>query len=463
MLVPILATIALAQPPSTDAKTKPPPPVVPINDTVGPFLGHVGTVDARLWMRVAEPGEYALSLREAEASDATVPQVRATASSESDLCLHFDLRGLKPDTPYVAFVHSAHNEPPPGDRRTVEFRTRKAHTSPQSVTFAIGSCQHDDFVKPQPVWDEIGKLKPDAMLLIGDTPYIDSTKLDVQRRRYREFFSIPQLASLCRSIPTHGLWDDHDFGKGDTDGTVKGKENTRRAFLEYHANAPTGSGDGLGEHNLGGYSSMRIGPAEVWLIDCRWFAGTEPSFADPSKKSLLGAQQWSWLQRTLKASDAPFKLLVSGMVWCDEVRPNKPDYWGGYPHERTAVFDFLRESRIEGVVLLGGDIHRNRAYKHTAGGAFTGALGYPLFEVITSPLGSSIMKQGDASPLTQPEMLYDSEDLRTFAVVVCDSTKSPPTLVVRWMNDTGKELYRIETTTAELSFPSAPAMPSGQR
>jgi phosphodiesterase/alkaline phosphatase D-like protein len=325
---------------------------------------------------------------------------------------------------------------------------------PQSVTLVFGSCQHDDFAEPQPIWDEIAGLHPDAFCTIGDMPYIDSTDLAVQRRRYRELFSIPGLAALCASVPSYALWDDHDFGRNDTDGNLPGKERARRAFAEYHANAPTDhapGGDGLGEGGKGTYSSFRAGAVEVFLIDARWFAGTEKTFAgapNQDKPSLIGAQQWAWLKRGLKSSDAPFKLLVTGMVWNDDVRPGKKDYWGMYPYEREAVFDWLAENDISGVVLVGGDIHRNRAYRH--GKAFS-HLGYPLYEVVTSPFGSKVMKQGDGSKATVPDMIYDQPDARTFAAITVDSTKAPATLVVRWMNDVGKELFKVETTAAELT------------
>src|SRR5439155_21488655 len=132
-------------------------------------------------------------------------------------------------------------------------------------------------------------------------------------------------------------------------------EASRRAFLEYHVNPSAGEGE------QGIYTRFRLGAADVFLLDTRWFSGTEKSFADPEKTTLLGAKQWEWLQRGLQDSSAPFKLLVCGMIWNEAVRPGKPDYWMKYPWERAALFHFLAEKKIAGVVLVGGDIHRSRA------------------------------------------------------------------------------------------------------
>ena len=73
-----------------------------------------------------------------------------------------------------------------------------------------------------------------ALVLLGDTPYIDSTDLERQRRRYREFWSIPELRPLAASVPVYATWDDHDFATNDTVGAQPGRERSRRAFVEYH-------------------------------------------------------------------------------------------------------------------------------------------------------------------------------------------------------------------------------------
>lgn len=460
----ILAALVLTAP---TVRTPPASPIAPprvefrAGEHLGPFVGHVGPAEATIWSRVDGPGEWVFELRDEHWK--LIDSKRLTARADHDFTVRAVFTGLASGSSYLVLRVPADEAKPEGlvdelagrhRYPAAEFRTTLPPDAAQLITLVAGSCQHDDFAKPQPIWERMAALKPDALLLIGDTPYIDTTDLAVQRRRYREFNSIVGLHALRMKVPTYATWDDHDFGRNDTDGTLKGKENSRRAFREYTANPAPAMQPvnpvvaGPDPFDVGVATSFRIGPAEVFLLDCRWFAGTEPSFADPDRMTLLGEAQWHWLKRSLKASSAPFKLLVCGMVWCDEVRPNKKDYWGAYPHERKALFDFVHHERIGGVVLVGGDIHRNRAYRH--GRAFSG-MDYPLYEVVTSPLGSKVMKQGDGSPKTNPDMLYDGADVRTFAAIVCDSTVVPARLTVRWLNDTGRELYRVETDADELA------------
>ena len=62
------------------------------------------------------------------------------------------------------------------------------------------------------------------------------------RAKHRRFLEVPELACLARTLPVWGTWDDHDFGKNDADGTLPGKAETRRAFVEYRAHVNDGDG-----------------------------------------------------------------------------------------------------------------------------------------------------------------------------------------------------------------------------
>lgn len=268
---------------------------------------------------------------------------------------------------------------------------------------AFGSCA-DESPGTTSAWRRIAMLAPDAVVLLGDTPYIDTTELATQRRRYREFAVAPGFRDLARSTPIYGTWDDHDFATNDGFGDLEGRVDARRAFMEYRPNP------GYGEAGAGVYTSFRRGPVEVFLLDTRWFAGTEPSPVDPDEPTLFGRAQWEWLRRGLRASTAPFKILAAGMIWNDAVRPLKRDYIGAWPHEREALFRFLGEERIGGVVLVGGDIHRSRVVHHDS----ARTAGYPLTEVISSPLHDHIIASADAP---HPGLVFDMGEAHAFLLV----------------------------------------------
>ena len=271
--------------------------------------------------------------------------------------------------------------------------------APSHVRLLFGSCADEDEITAG-AWRRSLALAPDGFVLLGDTPYIDSTEPAVQRRRYEEFAAFPPFRDLAARTPIMAsVWDDHDFGRNDVDGRLPGKENSRAAFVAARTGGPWqgpyGS-DGEGIH-----SSFRRGPFEVFLLDTRWFARTEQSEHDPEQFSLLGAAQWEWLREGLRASEAPFKILACGMVWNGSVRPFKTDHWGAYPAEFEGLCRFLGEQRITGVLLVGGDIHRPRAIEHDT----AATVGYPLLELISSPMHERVI---GAANRPHPGLLFDS-------------------------------------------------------
>ena len=408
-----------------------PPPDVPALESTqqGPFIGHVGDRDAILWARVPEPGEYRATVTSVEGQDVSA---RAVATVENDGCLHWRLEGLRPRTDYTAVFA------PLGARgralTTLRFRTAPAPNEPAKVALAFGSCA--DFPANH-IWTRMADECPDGVVMLGDTPYIDNTQLSALRWAYRRFAMNAPLAAALQRIPFWATWDDHDFGLNAADGRLPGKENSRRAFAEYR---PMPS---VGENGIGAYSSFRRGPVEVFLLDTRWFARTEPSWSDPTRDSLLGRQQWAWLQRGLRASTAPFKILACGMIWSEKGGSTETDAWGSYAYERDALFRWLGENRISGVVLVGGDIHVSRLLRFPT----RAAVGYDLTEFITSPMHDRLIPDANRP---DPKLVASAVEPWVFLKLTVDSTGTEPVLVGELMNRDGKRFFRQELKAGEL-------------
>jgi alkaline phosphatase D len=371
--------------------------------THGPFLGHAAPKEAVVWARFAEAGLYTLALTDSATGEPVGGPLSGLAGEAADYCVVWRATGLDADTAYTCTIAARDVIIEPG----FGLRTAPADDSSDPVVLGFGSCASDSRYPSQPIWGRIEEDGVETVVLLGDTPYIDSTELDVQRRRYREFYNVPELAELLTRMPFYATWDDHDFGRNDTDGNLEGKEFARQAFIEYHANPNYGS------RREGIYTKFRRGPVEVFLLDTRWFAATEPSPFDREKTTLLGRAQWDWLRGALSKSSAPFKLIACGMVWNGAVRPNKPDHWMSYPHEREALFRFLGDEGVSGVVLIGGDIHRTRALKYPT----REVVGYDVTELITSPLANRIIETANAP---SPHLLFDVGDTQTYLRVTAD-------------------------------------------
>ncbi len=397
-------------------------------ESVGPGIGAVSENSASVWVRLPAGKTAMCRLIDQSGSSANMPpDTEKLIDGENDRVVRFDFSGLA-----AAHAYSFEIRPDEGEVVQGQFQTLVRSGEPSKVSIAFGSCANDKVDVENPVWRAILRAQPDVLCLIGDTPYIDSTKLEVQRGRYRTFFAGAGLREVIATIPTIGLWDDHDFGQDGADGRLAGKENSLKVFNEYHANPMRSDGEGV-------YTRFRAGDAEVFLIDARWFANA-------STRELLGEKQWKWLEDGLKASTASFKLLTCGMIWNDSVRPLKTDYIGHYPKERKRLFDFIENNKIGGVVLVGGDIHRTRALKHES--SATG-VSYPMYEVVTSPLGTNVHANANVA---HSSLMFDAGEAHSFCVMEADSLTDPrkPKLTIRWQNAAGKELFELVLNASEL-------------
>lgn len=408
--------------------------------THGPLLGDVTPTSATFWARASEPGAYKLLVDDKNGRVEKITTLSATATVERDLTLTWKILKLQPGRSYT---YSIFQHPPnqrfstilkDGDK--LRFSTPREPADEKVVKLAFGSCSWDVSHPKQPVWTSISKAGIDAMCLIGDTPYIDSTKLEVQRKRYRDFYSIRELKEILPHTPTYGVWDDHDFGPDNALGLVPGKEGSRQAFLEYHANPS------YGENNQGIYTSFRRGPVEVFLIDARWFANTEMSPMNPERKTLIGKQQWDWLRRGLKASTASIKILASGMIWNEAAAPDKLDYWMAYPYEREGVFQYIRKERINGVILISGDLHRSRHLIFPT----KPRIGYDLQEFVSSPLAEN---SWEGNNVPSPYLKYDAALPDSFLRLTVNAEQQPVRVTAEFFSqDTVK--HRVEISADDL-------------
>ena len=127
------------------------------------------------------------------------------------------------------------------------------------------------------------------------------------------------------------------------------------------------------------YSHVRIGGAEVFLLDDRFWRDPD-SLPDGPAKSVLGRDQRAWLEAALAASDAPLKVIAIGhQVLVDY---HEWESYAMFAHERRALLDWIRDRRIEGVVFVDGDRHLSELMRDEREGL------YPLYELTASPIAN---------------------------------------------------------------------------
>jgi alkaline phosphatase D len=391
----------------------------------GAWIGAVDASSARL--RVELPGAQEIRVEPIGSEEPPTLVLRLDGSEAS---AQVAVAGLAPDR---SFRVRASWAGPSGLHEVAAFRTPPRDAEIAWTRAVLLSCAREDEASIAG-WRRVLAERPDLVLLLGDTPYIDSTDAAVQRRRHREFAGTPGLRELARSRPVLGIWDDHDFGRDGADGRLPGKEAALQAFREFRPNPPAD------REGLGVACAFRRGPVEFLLLDTRYFARAAPSPFDPDRPTLLGREQWAWLEDRLRLPTAPFKLLLSGIVWNGAVRPFKTDHWGAYPHELEALFALVRRLRTPGVVLVSGDIHRSRHLLHRNPGS------YPLHELVTSPLHDDVMA---AARVPHPGLVFDSGASPAFLVIDATPTK----LRAAFHGGTDGVLHELVLDLADLTPP----------
>jgi alkaline phosphatase D len=159
---------------------------------------------------------------------------------------------------------------------------------------------------------------------------------------------------------------------------------------------------------------------------------------------MLGRRQGEWLREVLRASRAPFKVLASGSGWTTEDGPTG-DTWAAFQTERNALFDFIRDERIEGVFLLSGDTH----FGEVNAIPWSERGGYDLYDLVSSPLAQAT---GSSFLDGEPELRIRKPYFRTVNFGLLDFSWEPEPKVTYTLRDVrGDRVYEpLTLTPAEL-------------
>lgn len=283
-----------------------------------------------------------------------------------DFTHQFALRGLKPATDYKFAVETRASRGAKSDALlTGKFRTAPEAVTTAPVQFALLSCQayqRKDRPNGFAIYNSIEKWNPDFLLGCGDNVYYDSEdpvadSVAVARFHWDRMFSLPTLRSCLRNVPGYWQFDDHDLWDNDCfPGMAKHKtapltlDEGRRVF-RHEVPCPR-------EPNVF-YRTFRWGTeVEIWLPDGRNYRAANDAPDGPTK-SLWGVEQRKWLEKTLVASRARWKIMINPnpIVGPDHARKNDNHANPAFAHEGLAFRKWLKDNVSGRVVVMNGDRH----------------------------------------------------------------------------------------------------------
>jgi hypothetical protein len=209
-----------------------------------------------------------------------------------------------------------------------------------------------------PTFDTIREHPSDPLFFmhLGDLHYYDlgsgshgivgGGSLGNYRRAIDDVLLQSRQHELYRSVPLVYMWDDHDFGPNNSDGTLSTKGNAATAYRE---RVPSYALPDPGA----AYQSFPIGRVLFVVLDTRFYRSPNGA-ADGPSKTMLGSNQKAWLAQLLSESTAEVMVMVSSVRWIN----GSSDSWPGFATERQEIADLLVSTGwADRMVMINADVH----------------------------------------------------------------------------------------------------------
>jgi alkaline phosphatase D len=348
---------------------------------------------------------------------------------ERDFTAHFPLTGLKPKTPYALKVESRGPGGAAGQTLEGRFHTATTAEEPARVVFTVvtGTAFPDkDRPDGYKIYPEMLKLAPDFFVHTGDIVYYDLLAKDISLARYhwQRMYGLPTDIEFHRQVAAYFIKDDHDTWCNDCWPTMDDRgfmgtftfKQGQAVFLEQ---APMGPST---------IRTFRWGKdLQVWLPEGRDFRSPN-NMPDGPGKTIWGEKQKEWFKKSVQASDATFRVLISPTPLVGPDRGNKNDNHAneGFTHEGDELRRFIAAQK--NMVVCCGDRH----WQYLSVDPKTGLREYSCGPASDKHAGG--WKQGDVIP----EYHKYLNVIGGFLCGTVERTDDKPTLTFRWYDVSGK-------------------------
>lgn len=335
---------------------------------------------------LAGSGRFEISANSSFESSQYSPWLHATEAN--DFILRAPMGKLMPATVHYFRVHYGTDEKHTKVSQVATFKTLPNSDQVAPVSFVLTSCLNYAFFQSSkggsetsatdrklgyPALEPLRALKPDFLIINGDCVYYDhpvqtrAKTLAEMRQKWHEQYSMPRFVQLFAQTPVYWTKDDHDYRMNDSDTTGDYEPSHRLGIDTFREQVPVVSGS-----DAVTYRTHRIGhDLQLWFVEGRDYRSPNKT-ADGPAKTIWGAEQKAWLQRTLKDSDATYKILISPtpMIGPDDgYKKDNHANTAGFRHEGEEFFAWLRSNKIntDRFFILCGDRHWKYHSRHPSG------------------------------------------------------------------------------------------------
>ena len=301
-----------------------------------------------------------------------------------------------------------------------------ALTMPMNVSaykYGLGSCLDQRF--EQEIWSSIKNEHIDGFIFLGDNVYGDtpSGKLTKMKKAYAiQKTKLPKWLMNDKEILS--IWDDHDFGLNDGGGDYPLKRDAEKMFLNFwniSNEDPRRNRDGVYFKKTNEIEGITV---EIIGLDTRYFRsklkGKKNAYKQNNdlKATILGQNQWSWLEESIYNSSADIIMILSSI---QILATNHPyEKWANFPLERKKLLKLIANaSKDKTIIAVTGDRHRSGIYQNEN------------FVEITS---SSLNKPGSKNSETDPLLIGKTYPIKNFGTINIEPSKNKMTVSIHDKN-----------------------------
>lgn len=325
---------------------------------------------------------------------------------------------------------------------------------------AFGSCCNQDV--PQPIWTAINAAEPEVFVVLGDNIYGDTRDMEVLQAKYDQLGGQAGFRTLRERALVLATWDDHDYGEDDAGADYPMKEESRQIFCDFWgvpADSPRRTRDGIYEAYVIGPPGQRV---QFILPDLRFNRTPliERDFGNVSYKdwadalardgksvpgpyernpargpTMLGEQQWTWLEHQL-AVPAELRILCSSL----QVVADFPGWeaWVNFTSDQERLFAAIRRHDTQRLLCISGDTHYGELSMRDLN------VPYPLWDLTSSGLT-------EVWPVIPPNGLRIGNVLQeaNFGFIEIDWADGKPAVVLQLLDVRGQVRlrHRLEVLT----------------
>lgn len=229
------------------------------------------------------------------------------------------------------------------------FGCRSISNFKKEYVIAFGSCNQQD--DEQSIWNLIKGHEADAWIWLGDIIYADTEDMALMKSMYDRQKSSIAYSQLAESTWVIGTWDDHDYGANNAGKEYPMKDSSKILLLDF-LDVPQ-------EHDVrsrpGAYQNYMVSLKDftisIILLDVRSFRDE----LEDTSGTILGNQQWTWLEKVLSESSADLHIIGGGIQFLPV--DHRYEKWHNFPDERTRFLDLLSALEVKNPILISGDRH----------------------------------------------------------------------------------------------------------